>query len=80
MWYTRFQTPQGQENTDAGFRVETTANGSSFEDLAFFGNYTSRQDGPGKVWGELRDMKNLTIDNVWVEHTVCAYWGVQVNN
>ncbi|HZN77110.1 MAG TPA: discoidin domain-containing protein [Micromonosporaceae bacterium] len=80
VWYTRFQTPQSQENTDAGFRVENTANGSTFEHLAFFGNYTSRIDGPGKVWGELVNVANLTIDDVWVEHTICAYWGVHNTN
>ncbi len=79
MWFTRFQTPSSQQNTDAGFRVEPSASGSSFEHLAFFGNYTNRIDGPGKVWGELKDVDNLTLDNVWVEHTVCAYWGVSVD-
>ncbi len=79
MWFTRFQTPPSQQNTDAGFRVEPSASGSSFEHLAFFGNYTVRQDGPGKVWGELKDVDNLNLDNVWVEHTVCAYWGVSVS-
>jgi hypothetical protein len=75
-WYTKFQTPQDQQNTDAGFAVQTSANGSTFKNLAFFGNYVERIDGPGKVWGELKDNQNLTIDNVWVEHTVCMYWGV----
>ncbi|MGN9810048.1 discoidin domain-containing protein [Micromonospora sp. BQ11] len=79
MWFTRFQTPTAQQNTDAGFRVQSSASGSSFEHLAFFGNYTVRQDGPGKVWGELKDVDNMTLDNVWVEHTVCAYWGVSVS-
>ncbi|MGN9774525.1 discoidin domain-containing protein [Micromonospora sp. H33] len=79
MWFTRFRTPTSQRNTDAGFRVEPSASGSSFSHLAFFGNYTVRQDGPGKVWGELKDVDNLTLDNVWVEHTVCAYWGVSVS-
>ncbi|MBB5825570.1 discoidin domain-containing protein [Micromonospora carbonacea] len=79
MWYTRFQTPQSQENTDAGFRLESSASGSTFAHLAFFGNYTNRIDGPGKVWGELKDVDNLTLDSVWVEHTVCAYWGVSVS-
>ncbi|WP_328422422.1 discoidin domain-containing protein [Micromonospora sp. NBC_00389] len=79
MWYTRFQTPTGQQNTDAGFRVESSASGSSFSHLAFFGNYTNRIDGPGKVWGELKDVDNMTLDSVWVEHTVCAYWGVSVS-
>ncbi|MBM0274175.1 discoidin domain-containing protein [Micromonospora tarensis] len=79
MWYTRFQTPTNQQNTDAGFRVESSASGSSFSHLAFFGNYTNRIDGPGKVWGELKDVDNMTLDSVWVEHTVCAYWGVSVS-
>ncbi|MEV0002699.1 discoidin domain-containing protein [Micromonospora sp. NPDC050980] len=78
MWYTRFQTPTNQQNTDAGFRVESSASGSTFAHLAFFGNYTNRIDGPGKVWGELKDVDDLTLDSVWVEHTVCAYWGVSV--
>ncbi|MBQ1066672.1 discoidin domain-containing protein [Micromonospora sp. D75] len=79
MWYTRFQTPRNQQNTDAGFRVESSASGSTFAHLAFFGNYTNRIDGPGKVWGELKDVDDLTLDSVWVEHTVCAYWGVSVD-
>ncbi|SDY56790.1 F5/8 type C domain-containing protein [Asanoa ishikariensis] len=79
IWYTRFQTPQTQQDTNAGFDVQSSASGSSFEHLAFFGNYTSRQDGPGKVWGELQNVDNMTIDNVWVEHTICAYWGVSVS-
>ncbi|GAB3816793.1 hypothetical protein GCM10027605_66430 [Micromonospora zhanjiangensis] len=79
MWYTRFRTPTNQQNTDAGFRVEPSASGSTFAHLAFFGNYTNRIDGPGKVWGELKDVDNLTLDSVWVEHTVCAYWGVSVD-
>ncbi|MEU4479244.1 discoidin domain-containing protein [Micromonospora sp. NPDC023966] len=79
MWYTRFQTPTNQQNTDAGFRVESSASGSTFAHLAFFGNYTNRIDGPGKVWGELKDVDNMTLDSVWVEHTVCAYWGVSVS-
>ena len=78
-WYTRFTTPQSQENTNAGFDVQSSASGSTFKNLAFFGNYTSRIDGPGKVWGELSNVNNLTIDNTWVEHMVCAYWGVHVS-
>jgi len=79
-WYTRFQTPQGSSNTDAGFRIESSANGSAFTGISFFGNYVERIDGPGKVWGELSNISNLTIDNVWVEHTVCMYWGVKNTN
>ncbi len=77
-WYTRFETPQTQENTNAGFDVQSSGSGSTFRNLSFWGNYTFRQDGPGKVWGELKDVDNLTIDNTWVEHTICAYWGVSV--
>jgi hypothetical protein len=80
VWYTRFQTPPGQENTDAGFDVQSSSVGTSFKHLAFFGNYTSRIDGPGKVWGELKNVSNLTIDDVWVEHTVCMFWGVHDSN
>ncbi len=58
-----------------GFRVESSASGSSFKHLAFFGNYTNRIDGPGKVWVELKDVDNMTLDNVWVEHTVCVVLG-----
>ena len=49
-WYTRFHTPQNQNNTDAGFRADGSANGSTFANFAFFGNYTIRIDGPGKVF------------------------------
>ncbi|MFC1408024.1 discoidin domain-containing protein [Streptacidiphilus sp. N1-12] len=76
-WYTQFSTDQTQANTDAGFSVQSSANGSTFSGFAFFGNYTSRIDGPGKVF-DLTDVSNLTIDNIWVEHTVVAIWGTHV--
>jgi len=78
-WFTRFFTPTGSENTDAGFTTPSTANGSTFSGFAFFGNYTSRIDGPGKVF-DLTDVSNLTIDNVWVEHTVCMVWATHVDH
>ena len=74
-WYTRFQTPQDQSNTEAGFDVQSSASGSTFKNFSFFGNFTSRSGG-GKVWGDLQNVDNLTIDNTWVEHFLCAYWGV----
>ncbi|MFC1420573.1 Secreted glycosyl hydrolase, partial [Streptacidiphilus sp. N8-3] len=77
-WYTQFSTDQTQANTDAGFSVQTSASGSTFSGFAFFGNYTSRIDGPGKVF-DLTDVTNLTIDNIWVEHTVVAIWGTHVS-
>ncbi|MDN3351463.1 CARDB domain-containing protein [Actinomadura sp. DC4] len=73
-WYTQFQAPTGQENTDIGIRADSTANGSTFSGFAYFGNYTSRIDGPGKVF-DLQNVANDTIDNIWVEHMVCMYWG-----
>jgi CARDB/F5/8 type C domain/Right handed beta helix region len=76
-WYTQFSTPQGQSNTDAGFSVQSSANGSTFTGFAFFGNYTSRIDGPGKVF-DLTDVSNLTISDIWIEHTVCGIWGTHV--
>ncbi|MFJ5611712.1 discoidin domain-containing protein [Streptomyces sp. NPDC093221] len=78
-WFTRFRTPADQSNTDAGFRADATANGTTFSGFAFFGNYTSRIDGPGKVF-DLSNVANMTIDNIWVEHTVCMYWGANTDN
>ncbi|MEW2545434.1 discoidin domain-containing protein [Streptomyces sp. NPDC047002] len=76
-WFTRFLAPSTQENTDIGFRVESTANGSMFSGFAAFGNYTSRIDGPGKEF-DLTDVSGITVDDVWVEHMVCAIWGTHV--
>jgi hypothetical protein len=67
------------DNTDAGFRADATANGSTFSGFAFFGNYTIRIDGPGKVF-DFANVSNITIDNIWVEHTVCLYWGANTDN
>ncbi|MEO6703561.1 MAG: CARDB domain-containing protein [Jatrophihabitantaceae bacterium] len=78
-WYTALFTPQDQSGTDAGFGVSTSANGSSFGGFSFWGNYIIRQDGPGKVF-DLTDVSNITIDNIWSEHTVCFVWGTHVSN
>ncbi|MDY7085975.1 MAG: discoidin domain-containing protein [Actinomycetota bacterium] len=78
-WYTRFFTPSTQTETDAGFRADSTANGSTFADFAFFGNYTIRIDGPGKVF-DLANVSGITIDNIWTEHVVCLYWGANTDN
>ncbi|MEU4157451.1 discoidin domain-containing protein [Actinoplanes sp. NPDC026670] len=77
-WYTRFYTPSTQSETDAGFRADATANGSTFANFAFFGNYTIRIDGPGKVF-DLANVADITIDNIWAEHTVCLYWGANTD-
>ncbi|MFI6582429.1 discoidin domain-containing protein [Embleya sp. NPDC050493] len=77
-WFTRFEAPTTQENTDVGFRAEASANGSSFTGFAYFGNYTSRIDGPGKVF-DFANVSNILIDNVWNEHTVCLYWGANTD-
>ncbi|PBC76503.1 CARDB protein [Streptomyces sp. TLI_235] len=77
-WYTRFYAPSAQSNTDVGFRAEATANGSTFSGFAYFGNYTSRIDGPGKVF-DFSNVANITIDNIWTEHMVCMYWGANTD-
>jgi CARDB/F5/8 type C domain len=76
-WFTRFHTPDTQENTDGGFAA--TVSGTKFSGFAFFGNYTSRIDGPGKVF-DLTGVSNMTIDNIWVEHTICGVWATNVDN
>ncbi|MEU4688233.1 CARDB domain-containing protein [Actinoplanes sp. NPDC023714] len=77
-WYTRFHTPSTQSETDAGFRADATANGSTFANFAFFGNYTIRIDGPGKVF-DFANVADITIDNIWAEHVVCLYWGANTD-
>ncbi|MCG5214654.1 discoidin domain-containing protein [Streptosporangium soli] len=77
-WYTRFQAPTTQDNTDVGFRADGTAKGSSFAGFAYFGNYTSRIDGPGKVF-DFSNVSEIVIDNIWNEHMVCLYWGANTD-
>ena len=78
-WYTKFFAPSTQENTDVGFRSEASANGSVFSGFAYWGNYTSRIDGPGKVF-DFGGTANTTIENVWAEHMICLYWGANTDN
>ncbi|WP_393101120.1 discoidin domain-containing protein [Streptomyces sp. LN325] len=78
-WFTRFHAPSSQENTDVGFRAEASAKGSTFAGFSYFGNYTSRIDGPGKVF-DFSNVSDITIDNIWVEHMVCLYWGANTDN
>ncbi|MFD3806676.1 discoidin domain-containing protein [Streptomyces sp. NPDC058619] len=77
-WFTRFRAPSTQDNTDIGWRAEGTAKGSSFTGFAYFGNYTSRIDGPGKVF-DFANVSDITIDNIWNEHMVCLYWGANTD-
>ncbi|MFD7838103.1 discoidin domain-containing protein [Streptomyces sp. NPDC059761] len=77
-WFTRFHAPATQDNTDVGWRAEASAKGSSFAGFAYFGNYTSRIDGPGKVF-DFSNVTDITIDNIWNEHTVCLYWGANTD-
>ncbi len=78
-WFTRFRAPSSQSNTDIGFRADATAKGSTFAGFAYFGNYTSRIDGPGKVF-DFSGVSDITIDNVWAEHMVCLYWGADTDH
>nr|WP_265863697.1 discoidin domain-containing protein [Streptomyces sp. SKN60] len=77
-WYTVFHAPAGQENTDVGYRAEATAKGSLFKGFAYFGNYTSRIDGPGKVF-DFSNVSDIVIDDIWNEHMVCLYWGANTD-
>ncbi|MCT2583947.1 discoidin domain-containing protein [Actinophytocola gossypii] len=78
-WYTRFHAPSGQFNTDVGFRADASANGSVFSGFAYFGNYNDRIDGPGKVF-DFGAHSGSTIENIWVEHFVCLFWGMNTDN
>ena len=78
-WFTKFHAPSTQENSDVGFRAEGSSNGSHFSGFAFFGNYTIRQDGPGKVF-DFGTHSGSTIENTWVEHFVCLFWGMNTDN
>ncbi|MFS8096667.1 discoidin domain-containing protein [Lentzea alba] len=78
-WFTRFQAPTSQENTDIGFDAQSSASGSTFSGFAVFGNYTQRIDGPGKVFN-FAGVQNMTIENIWVEHMMCLFWGNNVDN
>ncbi|WP_316743640.1 discoidin domain-containing protein [Streptomyces sp. MK7] len=77
-WYTTFHAPSTQENTDIGFRADATAKGSLFKGFAYFGNYTSRIDGPGKVF-DFSGVSDIVIDDIWNEHMVCLYWGANTD-
>ncbi|MER5738550.1 discoidin domain-containing protein [Streptomyces sp. NPDC002262] len=77
-WYTRFRAPAAQDNTDIGFRAEATANGSLFKGFAYFGNYVTRIDGPGKVF-DFQNTADIVIDDIWNEHMVCLYWGANTD-
>ncbi|MBO9556400.1 discoidin domain-containing protein [Cellulomonas sp.] len=78
-WFTRFYAPTTQENTDVGFRSEASANGSKFRGFAYFGNYTSRIDGPGKVL-DFTNVANMTVDDLWVEHMICMFWASNMDS
>ncbi|MFF3348872.1 discoidin domain-containing protein [Streptomyces sp. NPDC002779] len=77
-WYTQFHAPTTQDNTDVGFRADATAKGSLFKGFAYFGNYTSRIDGPGKVF-DFANVSDIVIDDIWNEHMVCLYWGANTD-
>lgn len=77
-WYTKFHAPSTQDNTDIGFRADGTAKGSAFRNFAYFGNYTSRINGPGKVF-DFANVSDIEIDNIWNEHMVCLYWGANTD-
>ncbi|GAA3435693.1 CARDB domain-containing protein [Kutzneria kofuensis] len=78
-WFTRFFAPQDRTNVDVGFRIDSSANGSSFAGFSYFGDYDTRLDGQGRVF-DLANVSDISIDNVWVEHSVVMVWGTNVHN
>jgi len=78
-WHTKLVAPQDQTNTDVGFNIGPSANGSVIKDLSAWGNYVHRVDGPGKFI-DGNGMQHVTVENVWVEHFVCLYWGVNASH
>ena len=78
-WHTRLVASQSAGETDMGFNIASTANGSTIKNLSAWGNYHKRVDGPGKFI-DGNGMQNVTVDNIWVEHFVCLYWGVNSSN
>lgn len=77
-WHTRLVAPKNSTNTDVGFNISSAANGSIIKDISAWGNFVNRVDGPGKFI-DGNNMQNVTVDNVWVEHFVCLYWGVNAS-
>jgi hypothetical protein len=78
-WHTRLVAPQNTSQTDMGFNIASTANGSVIKNLSAWGNYRYRVDGPGKFI-DGNGMQNVTVENLWVEHFICLYWGVGSSN
>ena len=78
-WFTRFIAPQDKTNVDVGFRIDSSANGTSFAGFSYFGDYDTRLDGQGRVF-DLANVSDISIDNVWVEHSVVMVWGTNVHN
>lgn len=78
-WHTRLIAPQDQTNTDVGFNISSQANGSVLKNFSVWGNYRYRVDGPGKFI-DGNGMQNVTVENIWAEHFVCLYWGVNSSN
>ncbi|MCG8568680.1 MAG: Secreted glycosyl hydrolase, partial [Spirochaetes bacterium] len=77
MWHTRFFTNPDGANTDSGFGVGDSD--MTFSDLSWFGNYTIRVNGPGKIW-DITDQENIIIERVWVEHVVAPIWTTNTDN
>ncbi|THG34536.1 glycosyl hydrolase [Glaciibacter flavus] len=78
-WFTKFTAPGGATNTDIGFNGQSSSSGSTFSGFSYFGNYTSRIDGPGKVF-DFTNVSNMTVDNIWAEHMICLFWASNMDN
>jgi hypothetical protein len=78
-WFTRLIAPSAQTNTDIGFSPSGAGGtGSKFRNFALFGNYNIRADGSGQPFA-LTSVSNITLDNLWVNHSVVMVWGQNVD-
>nr|WP_211344963.1 discoidin domain-containing protein [Rarobacter incanus] len=78
-WFTLLHAPTDQINTNATIGVASAASGTQLRGFSYWGNYVERIDGPGKAIN-LWDVSDVTIDNVWLEHAVCGFWGTNIRN
>ncbi|WP_302669223.1 CARDB domain-containing protein [Eubacterium sp. AF15-50] len=74
MWYTKL-VPAGS-NGSAGFSIQSGTDGTKIRELSAWSKRRNRSDGPeGKFINTAAGVNHITVDNVWIEHFTCLYWG-----
>ena len=74
MWYTKLVA--SSSNSSAGFQLQSGTDGVKIRELSAWSKKRNRSDGPeGKFINTAAGVNNITVDNVWVEHFTCLYWG-----